>query len=763
MEDINFVGPDKKRKKSQKSDNRSTNTIDDVDERPNKITKHMYDYWTDVTKRLACIIDDDEEEEGIVADGFIEALESNLPNNEEEESSSTNVDDDFQENIAFNPPTIYSNVDQHIKKVLSMKHIKRENIDRWWDDIYEKWCSIENIDNINDFYGGVVEKLGFDRNNLAKITLDMLDIALAKETFTISYIGSKYAELAEKEDNNDLLKREETNKVRKMMCYQIGSVRTYLETRNMIAGKVVDENTYNKNIVKYVGLDESECNSFQNLLLYILKKLATQQYRRYNGYCYKAIYSHNDRYTFAWLQHQDIKTFIYNNCSKDMAFDQWLNLTQSHNVIPRLCQYLSECNEPEFPELIKDRHMFSFKNGLYISKIIDETTGKVHDAFYPYNRVDVNKIDIQRASCKYFDMEFDDDEPVSGDWWDIPTVQFQKILDYQWLPKNNRAQDKDTPKDMNEWEEVCRWMYALIGKVLYDVRELDRWEVAPYIIGIAGSGKSTIGDVVQSLYEQCDVGHVSNNIDKVYGVAALKDSLVCYGPEIKTKWSMEPTDLQKMISGESVKIREMYKDPTSMPNWKSPLFLIGNEPPDFRDKQGQISRRIIYFYFSRVVSVHDKNPQLYKLLQQEVPSILRKCNRAYHDFVNRYSEQDIWKVLPAYFKVTKRLFQDQPLTKFLTSPDNNIEFGEDKHVTWEAFRITFQQWVKDTMGGMEVHLSPKDTEIPFNDIGEEKNIIIEYVDNITLPVDGRPMTTRFIRGLTLVPQPFNSCDDDQYI
>ena len=61
------------------------------------------------------------------------------------------------------------------------------------------------------------------------------------------------------------------------------------------------------------------------------------------------------------------------------------------------------------------------------------------------------------------------------DWYNIPTPNFQKILDYQEFS-----------------EDVCRWMYILAGRMLFEVNELDTWQIMGFLKGRAKSGKSTI-------------------------------------------------------------------------------------------------------------------------------------------------------------------------------------------------------------------------------------------------------------------------------
>ena len=85
--------------------------------------------------------------------------------------------------------------------------------------------------------------------------------------------------------------------------------------------------------------------------------------------------------------------------------------------------------------------------------------------------------------------------------------------------------------------EVCRWLYVFIGRLFFNLGELDNWQVALFLEGVAGSGKSTITKLVKKFYETCDVGVLSNNIEKTFGLSSLKDKLLFLAPEIKNDFS----------------------------------------------------------------------------------------------------------------------------------------------------------------------------------------------------------------------------------
>lgn len=90
-------------------------------------------------------------------------------------------------------------------------------------------------------------------------------------------------------------------------------------------------------------------------------------------------------------------------------------------------------------------------------------------------------------------QHFDKDMPNFSDvasYESITTPAVSTVTDAQHMP-----------------HAVSLWLLAVIGRAMFDVREMDRWRVIPWIIGTSNTGKSTILDfVVKKMYQLQDVG-----------------------------------------------------------------------------------------------------------------------------------------------------------------------------------------------------------------------------------------------------------------
>ena len=436
-------------------------------------------------------------------------------------------------------------------------------------------------------------------------------------------------------------------------------------------------------LTKWKYRDIEHADKYEQLLRYILDRLGERGVRKNKDCVYRPKYNEKGEYTFSWVKQCTIQQFIQNHTKKECAHDQWRNLIAGGGTtqLDKIIKHLVNTEEMEFPSIKKNRHVFSFKNGIYFTKLTDinnedeeddNNTIKYYDKFITYREsITSPYVTHDLVSAKYFNYDFPvDDDP--DDWYDIQTPNFQKILDYQW------GHEKD-------YEEICRWMYVFLGRMMFEVDELDHWEVAPFLKGMAGCGKSTIIAVVRQFYDVLDVGELSNTVDPQFGLYVIwgsqtdePASFTFLAPEIDSKFSLDQTVLQKMISGEAVVLRPMYKPPFSISKWTIPGWFCGNKPPSFDDDAGQFGRRFPIFSFKKKVTAKYKDPTLGKKLKTEMPAIIKKSIKAYLERINNGdSSRDVWALLPTYFKTTKsELSQNMNgLSHFLSS--GKVEFSDD--------------------------------------------------------------------------------------
>lgn len=427
---------------------------------------------------------------------------------------------------------------------------------------------------------------------------------------------------------------------------------------------------------------------YQNLLLYMLKQAHHHGFRRYRDQCCEEIES-GGYMTRAWKTVKEIKDFVYDEAQKEDNPEMWLNLTQRGNMASDTVRHLTNCRDVQFPEIVKDRHVWSFSNGLLDSRITEENrdaNGHRCFTFYPYSSAEFRDLDPLLVSCKYFDQHFDPYEDTN-DWYNIPTPYMQSVLDYQRFD-----------------EDVCRWTYVFMGRLCFDVNELDGWQIIPFLKGIARSGKSTlINSVAKKFYECEDVPVLSNNIERKFGLSSIRRGFLFVSPEIKGDLALEQAEFQSLVSGEQVSVARKNESALSF-QWKTPGILGGNEVPNWKDNSGSILRRLATWNFGRQISDGETDPHLDEKLDAELPAILCKCLRAYLEYAHKYSDRDIWNVLPKYFKQIQNQIATvtNSLHHFLCS--TKIRFGKDLCVPQTIFVAQFNQHCRENnLGTFKFH------------------------------------------------------------
>jgi len=509
-------------------------------------------------------------------------------------------------------------------------------------------------------------------------------------------------------------------------------------------------------LYKFSPQDYTDNTPFQNLLLYLLNLLQQKGYRRYEEDCYQPVF-HKSNYTYSWKKVIPIEKFVYKYTQKELHFEQWKNLTSAKDNARQAVEFLKRCDDPQFPPLIKNRHVFAFKNGLYICNKLFENQEQeeqenhensninnieINEEFFEYGELEHHpnkKPSNNIIACKYIDANFEYEEKQT--WNEIQTPVIQGILDYQF-------------KSELDFDKICYWMYVFIGRMLYDLNELDYWQVIAFLKGMGGAGKSTIiTKVIKEFYENEDVGQLSNDGERQFALSAFYNKKIFIAPEIKGDFTLPQAVLQGIISGEEVSVPIKFKTAETV-EWKTPGIMAGNEVPNFTDNSGSVSRRFVVFNFSKKVEKGKSDPLLGQKLKKEIPKIIRKSNLAYLDAVKKFGDKDIWPQLPKYFKQTQEEMSEQTnsLMNYLNS--GLIEFSNDIYCQESVFKKSFNQYCKDNNLG--IHKFNSDFyNSPFIDAGEKYNVKIQVIKRVRKKYPrkyGRISHGTFIMGLDIVNQ-----------
>ena len=599
--------------------------------------------------------------------------------------------------------------------------VSQEDMEQAAEELYHRWISYPKqqagklIQCAHLLYG-LVRSMG---NIISGDTLDSLhqEMSLPALRLYRRYLGG--AEYITTGDPGSLVSNRFMRVLEmifncKAMIQMDQSSRQCLDPSVQVAGEVDIE----KWAFKFI--DKTDNTPYQNLLLYLLDCCYKANYRKYGTYLYAQIIStyKGVRYrTHAWEEVMTFPAFIHSCVRKETRYEQWQNFTSQRDLIGPLCKYFELCKDSELPELTPDRHIFAFQNGVYNAE---------ENRFYGFGNPD-DIINSNVVAAKYFDLEF----PVqyiaeNYHWRQIPTPNLDHVLNHQKI--SNEPYDSrrvaTTPEEVSmlELEQVTLppenwtyrpspetespeqkfnrercllsvrdWFFVMMGRMIYKIGERDEWQTIMFLKGIAGSGKSTLGKVLAWLYDPADVGVLSNNLEKKFGLSSICEKMIYLCYEVKNDFGVDQGEFQSMISGEQMSIPKKFATAQSI-QWSAPGFLMGNEIANWVDNSGSVSRRVIIGDFKERVTEGD--PQLFSKLQDEMASIILKINLSYHVASAQFGTRDIWKSLPPYFHDQKRKLRASThgLAAFFEEP-MECQFGPEHQWLYRDFRAAVQQFV----------------------------------------------------------------------
>jgi hypothetical protein len=409
-----------------------------------------------------------------------------------------------------------------------------------------------------------------------------------------------------------------------------------------------------------------------------LKKLA--------GYVYKPI----ENCPCAYEIYTDYDSFISNNLVKHPL------MKKNVKRFDELKKYLSKLNDPDFPFISKDRNIISFNNGILLLN--------------------------ERIFKKYDEDNFDMHEHVARNH--IPydfTGSFETPLFHSILT--------------NQFDEdVCKYMYFMIGKLLFKVGEKDNFSIMSFLHGIGRTGKSTIINVVSKIFHSSARSNFAENLEPVFGLQNKWDKEVIITGDITDKFSkvLDQTLFQKMVSGEEINIPQKHGDSVDI-TWKVPMMLASNHYLDYKDTSQQISRRVVMFKFHNLIVKPD--PLLEnKIIKTELTNIIWKSLNTYLDIINETIGLDFWDFCPIYFKDLQLEIRQELnyVTKFLTaSPEDNCSLTKKYYVLFRQGHVETLADVKSKFFQFMEYKHPnvrrewKSDYTPFKQLGYniiEKNI-----------------------------------------
>ncbi len=381
----------------------------------------------------------------------------------------------------------------------------------------------------------------------------------------------------------------------------------------------------------------SEDNTYQELRNELLDLCAEQKLKRdANGVVYKRVTG----LTYAYVRYKTAKDYLNEIFKDDDRF------SDNPNNIDKLEKYMRDYDASKFPFLETNPNTLGFSDGVLMIDTCDFIAAK-----------DVADEIVVR---KHFPQPFSDKA----------TPLFDSIMEYQEFP----------------WD-VVDMLKSSIGRLFFKVGEKDNWQYMPYLLGEAGTGKSTIMNIVKRMFT--NLGAVGKIEDKyLLGGLYDKDLVLIDDVPRNIKNAFDQQTWQSCISGGPVQIRLMNQVAFTIESWLVPMLWGGNWNVDYDDK-GQVSRRMLIWNFEKLVRHGRGNATLEEdIIREELPSIMVQCLRAYHEKVSSHRKELVYDWCPLYFKRTQEELREErnPLYRFLKEQG---EYKEGAKILVEDVRTRF--------------------------------------------------------------------------
>ena len=292
-----------------------------------------------------------------------------------------------------------------------------------------------------------------------------------------------------------------------------------------------------------------------------------------------------------------------------MDRDQWATFIGNRGIASHLADNLAKSLDPAFPEHHPKTQLFAFLNGLYSVQ---------ENRFRPYDKLPSSW--AATGAINFLPEWFD---PM----WTV------KPLDTLGVPGYD-----DILKTQNFEEDTVAFLDAFLGRQLFRRGLLEDWQVAPVLLGTAGSGKSTIAKALMTLVREHNVGQLPSNCEEQYAVASLVGKIMVMCTEMKEGFKLPISVLQCMIVGDPVSVHAKYKDVFDKSEWDSHVLLVGNVIPlSWRqDVGGAMERRVVLFRLDIKPSTQD--PTIQTRFFQNLGPFLVRITRAYRQLVAKVED-----------------------------------------------------------------------------------------------------------------------------
>lgn len=331
----------------------------------------------------------------------------------------------------------------------------------------------------------------------------------------------------------------------------------------------------------------------------ILDFAISRQLTKANGFIYQPVLGSPCAYVIRCTY----KKFIREVFGKDKVY---ANSADNYHAMMR---FLTDVNIEGLDVMVIDKDILSFTNGvMHLQCGVFETNDEIYNKIRELDDGSVRQVARHHIPFDYLDCP---DTPL-----------FDLILEAQF------------------GKEVAEILCALLGRLFFEVNQLDGWQVMPFLCCFGGDLGKVILKIVQKLFADDVVGFLPSKKEKVFGCANLLDKDVVFGMEMQENLSnsLSPSDMNSMVKGDWMTIRRKHLTSTSL-TWHAQMIMAGNYNP-------KESMHFAVFRFDNPIDTPMQG-LLTEITSTELPNIFCRLMRSYKAIREKAIENGgFWQAVP---------------------------------------------------------------------------------------------------------------------
>lgn len=282
----------------------------------------------------------------------------------------------------------------------------------------------------------------------------------------------------------------------------------------------------------------------------------------------------------------------------------------------------------------------------------------------------------EAISSKFIKWFVSTKNDVDGEWPELPIVTKAKAK----IAEGYRPKGLAYPLNKKELKII----HYLINGDPEDT-------YAVFFYGVGGSGKSTICNLIASLFGNLDVSHCSfNSLTEKFARETLAGKRLWYDSDINANWSDRASNtFKKIITHDKDQFEKKGQDPY-IAQYRCKCLFCCNVPPKFDLTDSGVLRRIIYYSKNEKIKnpngnlVHKKYTED-ELLDIAIAALLTDMTDWTNDFINETREIIMYTNNVAKYGMC----ENYETYLVACSSARALPYGIDK---WQTLKEMFNSW-----------------------------------------------------------------------